>query len=71
MTCNLYDEHALRGVTYGHNSCMTKQEFVFLIKLCNKNLLSDDHYIPRKSSFQDTSTKVCSDAKQIFMEHTS
>jgi len=49
MTCNLYDELALRGVTYGHNSCMMKQEFLFLLKLYNKNFLSDDHYIPHKS----------------------
>ena len=25
-TCNLYEELALRGVTYGRNSCMMKQE---------------------------------------------
>ena len=25
-TCKLYDELALRGVTYGRNSCMMKQE---------------------------------------------
>jgi hypothetical protein len=33
MTCNLYDELAPRGVTYGHNSCMMRQEFLFLLKL--------------------------------------
>jgi hypothetical protein len=26
MTCNLYDELALQGVTYDRNSCMMKQE---------------------------------------------
>jgi hypothetical protein len=40
MTCNLYDELALRGVTYGHNSCIMKQEFLFLFKLYNRNFLS-------------------------------
>jgi hypothetical protein len=42
-------------MTYGHNSCMMKQEFLFLIKLYNRNFLSDDHYIPRKSWIQDAS----------------
>jgi hypothetical protein len=27
---NLYDELAIREVTYGHNSCMMKQEFFIL-----------------------------------------
>ena len=27
MTCNLYDELALRGETYGHNSCMINNNF--------------------------------------------
>jgi hypothetical protein len=49
MTCNLYDELAPRGVTYGHNSGMMRQEFLFLLKLYNRNFLSDDHYIPHKS----------------------
>jgi len=70
-TCNLYDEFALRGVTYGHNFCMMKQEFLFLIKLYNRNFLNDDHYIPRKSWIQDASRRACSDAKQLFTEHTS
>jgi len=46
--CNLYDELALRGVTYGHNSCMMKQEFWFLPKLYNENFLSDDHCVTHK-----------------------
>ena len=42
-TCKLYEELALRGVTYGRNSCMMKQEFWFLPKLYNENFLSDGH----------------------------
>jgi hypothetical protein len=47
------------------------KNFLFLIKLYNRNFLSDDHYIPRKSWIQDASRRACSDAKQIFTEHTS
>jgi hypothetical protein len=62
--CNLYDELALRGVTYGRNSCMMKQESWFLPKLYNENFLSDGHWITHKSWVQDASKKAHSDAKQ-------
>jgi hypothetical protein len=52
MTCNLYDELALRGVIYGRNSYMMKQEFLFLLKLYNRNFLSDGHYIPVSPEFK-------------------
>ena len=52
MKCSLYDELALRGVTYGHNFCMMKQEFIFLLKLYNRNFTSDDHYIPVSPEFK-------------------
>jgi len=64
MSVFLYDWLALWGVTYGRNSCMMKQEFLFLLKLYNRNFLSDDHYILRKSWIQDASRRACSDAKQ-------
>jgi len=64
MTCNLYDELAPRGVIYGHNSCMMRQEFLFLLKLYNRNFLSDDHYITYKSWIQDASRRAWSDAKR-------
>ena len=60
----LYDWLALWGVIYGRNSCMMKQEFLFLLKLYNRNFLSDDHYTPSKSWIQDVSIRACSDAKQ-------
>ena len=69
--CNLYDKLALRGVTYDHNSCMMKQESWFLHKLYNENFLSDSHCVTHKSGVQDASRRACSDAKQIFTEHTS
>jgi hypothetical protein len=60
--CNLYDELALRGVTYGRNSCMMKQESWFLPKLYNENFLSDDHCVTHKSWVQDASRRVCPNA---------
>jgi len=62
--CNLYDELALRGVTYNRNSCMMKQESWFLHKLYNENFLSDGHCITHKSGVQDASRRACLDAKQ-------
>jgi len=70
-TCNLYEELALRGVTYGRNSCMIKQESWFLPKLYNENFLSDGHWVTHKSWIQDASRRACSDAKQLFTKHTS
>jgi len=64
MTCNLYGELALRGVTYGRNSCMMKQESWFLPKLYNENFLSDGHWVTHKFWVQDASRRVCPDAKQ-------
>jgi len=63
-TCKLYDELALRGVTYGRNSCMMKQESWFLPKLYNENFLSNGHWVTQKSWVQDASRRVCPDAKQ-------
>jgi len=63
-TCKLYEELALRGVTYGRNSCMMKQESWFLPKLYNENFLSDGHWVTQKSWVQDASRRVCLDAKQ-------
>jgi len=63
-TCKLYDELALRRVTYGRNSCMMKQESWFLPKLYNENFLSDGHWVTQKSWVQDASRRVCPDAKQ-------
>jgi hypothetical protein len=60
--CNLYDELALRGVTYGRNFCMMKQESWFLPKLYNENFLSDGHCVTYKSWVQDASRRVCPDA---------
>jgi hypothetical protein len=60
----LYDELTLRGVIYGRNSCMMKQEFWFLLKLYNGNFPSDHHCVTAKSWFQDASGKACYDAKQ-------
>ena len=57
--CNLYDKLALRGVTYGCNSCIMKQESWFLPKLYNENFLSDDHWVTHKSWVQDASRRVC------------
>ena len=51
-TCKLYDELALRGVTYGRNSCMMKQESWFLPKLYNENFLSDGSCVTHKSWFK-------------------
>jgi hypothetical protein len=31
---------------------MMKQEFLFLLKLYNRNFLSDDHYIPHSPEFK-------------------
>jgi hypothetical protein len=63
-TCNLYDELALRGVTYDRNSCMMKQESWFLPKLYNENFLSDGHCVTHKSWVQDASRRVCPDANK-------
>jgi hypothetical protein len=57
-TCNLYDELALRGVTYDRHFCMMKQEFWFLPKLYNENFWSDDHSVTHKSWIQDASRRV-------------
>jgi len=62
--CNLYDELALRGVTYGLNSCMMKQESWFLPKLYNENFQSDGHWVTQKSWVQDASRRVCPDANK-------
>jgi hypothetical protein len=66
-TCKLYDELALRGVTYGRNSCMMKQKSWFLPKLYNENFLSDGHWVTHKSWVQDASRRVrrvCPDANK-------
>jgi hypothetical protein len=43
-----------------------KQEFLFLLKLYNKNFLSDDHYIPVSPEF-----KMLQECKTMCLEHTS
>jgi len=63
-TCNLYDELALRGVTYDRHFCMMKQEYWFLLKLYNENFWSDDHSITHKSWIQDASRRVRPDANK-------
>jgi hypothetical protein len=63
-TCNLYDELALRGVTYDRHFCMMKQEYWFLLKLYNENFWSDDHFVTHKSWIQDASRRVRPDANK-------
>jgi hypothetical protein len=63
-TWNLYDELALRGVTYDRHFCMMKQESWFLSKLYNENFRSDDHSVTHKSWIQYASRRVRPDADE-------
>jgi hypothetical protein len=70
LTCNLYDELALRGVTYGRNSCMMKPKFLFLLKLYNINFLSDDHFFPVSPEFKMLQEGLAQ-MQKMCTEHTS
>ena len=52
MTCNLYDEFALQGVTYDRNYCIMKQESWFLPKLYNENFWVTIIVLPTSLEFK-------------------